>query len=133
MMNRRLLQVVTPPSIYHGCSIWKTFWEEKSTGEENFALGEFTAVNMKNGGRCNVRKYRDIKDSDKYTTLDISLKFGSLDNIRIIYSETKENLGNIRKWVDYLSGSQGQSKAEEIQRGNLCHWKCQYEVTLKVY
>ena len=58
MMNIKLLAVVTPPSIYHGCSTWKIFWEEKFTGEENFTLGEFTSANMKNCGRCNVRKHR---------------------------------------------------------------------------
>ena len=42
-MNIRLLAVVTPPSIYHGCSNGKTFWEEKFTGEEKL----FSAVNMK--------------------------------------------------------------------------------------
>ena len=41
MMNMKLLAVVTPPSIYHGCSTHKTFWEVK------FKFGEFTAVNMK--------------------------------------------------------------------------------------
>ena len=41
MINMNLLVVVTPPSIYHGCSTQKKFWEEK------FTLGEFTAVNMK--------------------------------------------------------------------------------------
>ena len=65
MMNMKLLSVVTPPSIYHGWSNRKTFWEEK------FTLGEFTSVNMKNYGRWNVRKHRDIKDSDEYITLDI--------------------------------------------------------------
>ena len=47
MMNIKLLAVVTPSSIHHGCSTWKTIWEEKFTGEESFTLGEFTAVNMK--------------------------------------------------------------------------------------
>ena len=47
MMNMQILAVVTPPSIYHGCSTWKTFWEENFTGEENFTLGDFTAVNIK--------------------------------------------------------------------------------------
>ena len=74
MMNMKLLAVVTPSSIYHGCSTWKMFWEENFTGEEKL----FSAVNMKNGGRHNVRKYREIKGSDKYVTLDISLKFDSL-------------------------------------------------------
>ena len=33
MMNMKLLTVVTPPYIYHGCYTWKMFWEEKFTGE----------------------------------------------------------------------------------------------------
>ena len=44
MMNMKLLTVVAPPSIYHGCSTRKTFWEEKITGEEKL----FSAVNIKN-------------------------------------------------------------------------------------
>ena len=70
MMNMKLLAVLTPPYIYHGCSTWKTFWEEKFTGEKKL----FLAVNMKIFGRCNVRKQKKIKGSDKYVTLDISLK-----------------------------------------------------------
>ena len=86
-MIMQLPEVVTPPYIYHGCSTRETFWEE------NLTIGEFTPVNMKNGGRRNVRKYREIKDSDKYTTLDISFKFGSLDKTRIKSSEPKYYLG----------------------------------------
>ena len=78
MMNMKLLPVLTPPSIYHGGSNWKTFWEEKFTSEKKFTLGEFKDVNMKNCGRCNIRKHRDIKGGYKYVTLDISLKFDSL-------------------------------------------------------
>ena len=48
---------------------------------------------MKNYGRCNVRKHREIKGIDKYVTLDILLKFGSLDKMRITSSDTKDNLG----------------------------------------
>ena len=70
MINVKLLAVVTPPCIYHGCSPHKTFWEKRFTGKENF----FSAVNMKNCGGHNVRKHREIKGSDKYVTLDISLK-----------------------------------------------------------
>ena len=47
MINMKLLAVVTPPSIYRGCSTRKKFWEENFTGEENFTLGDFTAVNIK--------------------------------------------------------------------------------------
>ena len=76
-----LLAVVTPPSIYHGCSTQKTFWE-----------GKFTPVNMKNCGSYNVRENREIKDGEKYITLNISLYFGSIDKIKIISSEPKDYL-----------------------------------------
>ena len=73
----RFLEVVTPPSIYHGCSTRKTFWEEKCTGKKNL----FLSVNMKICGRCKVRKHKEIKGSDKIVTLDISLKFDSLNRM----------------------------------------------------
>ena len=63
------------------------FWEENFTGEEIFS-----AVNMKNCGRHNVRKHKDIKGSDQYVTLDISLKFDSLDKMKIISLESKGKL-----------------------------------------
>ena len=47
MINMRLLSVVTPTSIYHGCSTREMFWEEEFTGEEKFTLGDFSAVNTK--------------------------------------------------------------------------------------
>ena len=62
-MNLQL--VVIPPSIYHGCSTRKKFWEGK------FTLVEFTATNMRNCGRQNVKKHREIKGSDKYFTFEI--------------------------------------------------------------
>ena len=71
MMNMKLLAVATPPSIYHVCSTRKKFWEEKFIDKDNL----FLAVNMKNCGRRDVGKQREIKGSDKYVTLDISLKF----------------------------------------------------------
>ena len=92
MMNMNILSVVTPPYIYHGWSPWKTFREENFTGEENFTLGEFSVVNMKICCRRNVRKHRDIKGSDKYVTLDISLNFDSLEKMRITSSESKVRL-----------------------------------------
>ena len=73
-MNINHPAVVTPPSIYHGCSTRKTSWEEKFTGKKNL----FLAVDMKNHGRRSVRKHKYIRGSDKYVTLDISSKFDSL-------------------------------------------------------
>ena len=67
MMKMKLLAVVTPPSIYHGCSTRKTLWEEKFTGREHI----FLAVNMQNCGHHSVRKHKEIKGSDKYVTMDI--------------------------------------------------------------
>ena len=87
-MNMNLLAVVTTTSIYWGWYTRKTLWEEKFTGEENL----FSAVNMKNCGRHNVREHKEIKGSEKYVTLDISLKFDSLDNMKITSSESKRNL-----------------------------------------
>ena len=88
MMNMNILEVVAPPSIYHCCSTQKTFWEGKCTGDEKL----FSAANVKNCVRRNVRKHREIKGSDKYVTLDISLKFDNMDKMKITSSESKENL-----------------------------------------
>ena len=111
-MNMKILAVVTPPSIYYGCSTWKTLWEEKFTGEEKFTLGEFTLVNINNCGRRYVMKHREIKDIDKYIKLDISSKFGSLNKMIIICSEPKNNFCKISKGDDYLSESQDKKNTE---------------------
>ena len=84
MMNMKILSVVTPLSIYHGWSTQKMFWEKKLTGEKNLTLGKFKAVNMIFFGCRNVIKHIEIKVSDKYITLEILLKFGNPDKIRII-------------------------------------------------
>ena len=60
-------------------------------------LGELSDVKNKNCGRHNFRKYREINVSNKYVTLYISMKFGSLDKIRITSSEPKDNLGRSGK------------------------------------
>ena len=49
-------------------------------------------MNMKSFGRHNVRKHKEIKRSDKYITLDISLKFDTLDKMKITSSESKGKL-----------------------------------------
>ena len=46
---------------------------------------------------ANFKKHREIKNSDKYVTLDISLKFDSLDNMKITSSESKDNLWGSEK------------------------------------
>ena len=60
---------------------------------------------MKNCCRCNVKKHREIKDGQKYITLDVFLDFGSLDKINHIII-TKRLFEEIITGVDYFSGSQ---------------------------
>ena len=99
----KYLAIVSPPSIYHGCSTRKTFWEEKLAGEKKEL---FEPVNMRNCGNRNVRKHREfkgsdervtlnmneIRDSDKCVTLKISEKFDSLNKMETTSSESKEKL-----------------------------------------
>ena len=40
----KFLVVVTPPSICHGCSTQKTFWEEKFIGKKQYL---FVSLEMK--------------------------------------------------------------------------------------
>ena len=49
-------------------------------------------MNMKICGCHNVRKHRDIKGSENYITLDISLKFDSLYKMKISSSESTVKL-----------------------------------------
>ena len=84
----KFLVVVTPPSIYKGCSTRKTFWEENFTGKKDL----FQSVNMRNCGRCKVRKYKEIEGRNKIVTLNISAKFDSLNKMENTSSESKEKL-----------------------------------------
>ena len=85
------LVVVTPSSIYHGCSTQKTFWEENFTGKQEL----FYYVNMKNCARRKVRKQKEIKGSNKcvtlniYEILNILEKFDSLNKMETTSSESK--------------------------------------------
>ena len=110
MMNINLIAVLTPPSIYHSLSIRKTLWEEY------FTLGEFTAVNMRNCGRRNVRKHIYIKGSDKYVTLNILLKFDSLDNMRITSPKSKDNLGRSVKGLITSLGIKAKERPNKYKK-----------------
>ena len=91
----KFLVAVAPPSIYHGSSNQKTFWEEKFTGKKQ---DFFESVNMRNCCQRNVRKHREFKDSDERVTLNmndilnISEKFDSLNNMETTSSESKEKM-----------------------------------------
>ena len=89
----KFLVVVSPPSIYHGCSTWKTFWEEKFTWKQDL----FHRVNMKTSGHQKIRKHMEIRGSDKCVTLNISEKFDSLNKMETTYSESKGKLSRSGK------------------------------------
>ena len=73
-------------------------------------------MKMKNYGRRNVKKHKDIKDSDKYTALDISLKFGRLDRIRIISLDPKDNLGRLGKVLITSLGLKAKARTNKYKK-----------------
>ena len=113
MMNMNLLAVVTPPSIYHGFYTQKTFWEEK------FVPDDFTAVNMKNCGRWNVRKHRYIKGSDKYVTLYILFKFDILGKMIITSSDSKDNSGRSGKCLITSLGIKSKASPKKYKKAGM--------------
>ena len=113
-MNMKLLAIVTPPSIYHGCSTRKTLWEEKFTGTENL----FLAVNMKNCCRNSVRRHKEIKGIDKYVTLDISSKFNNLDKMKITSSESKGKLERLGKGLITSLGFKAKLRPQKYKQAS---------------
>ena len=101
----KFLVVVTPPSIYHGCSTRKTLWQEKFTAKEYL----FLSVNMKKCVCRKVRKHKEIKGGDKIVTLDISSKFDSLNKMKNHIFRIKRKIRKIRKGVGKRSDFQYQS------------------------
>ena len=85
----KFLVVVTPLSIYHGCSTRKELWKEKFTGKQDL----FESMSMKKFGRRKVKKHKVIKGSDKcvtlniYEILNISEKFDDLNKMETTSSE----------------------------------------------
>ena len=80
---------------------------------------------MKNCGRRNVRKHKEIKGSDRYVTLDISLNFENLDKMKITSSESKGKLERSGKGLITYLGFNTKARLQKIQKGKVCHRKCQ--------
>ena len=65
----------------------------------------FVSVNIRNCGQRNVRKYKEIKDSDERVTLNmnnilnISEKFDNLDKMETTSSESKVKMEGSGKWL----------------------------------
>ena len=108
----KFLVVVTPPSIYHGCSTRKRFWEENFTGKKYL----FQSVNMKMFGRRKVRKHKDIRGSDKYVTLNISKNFDSLNKTETTFSESKVKLGRSGKGLVTALALKTKSRSKNKKR-----------------
>ena len=106
------LAVVTPPSIYHGCSTRKKLWEEKFTGKEIVLL----AVDMKTCVRCNVREHKEIRGSDKYVTLYISSKFDSRDKMKITSSKSKVKLERSGKGLITSLGFKAKARLQKYKK-----------------
>ena len=80
---------------------------------------------MKNCVRRNIKKHRDIKDDEKYITLEISLHFGSLDRMKIKSSEPKYYLrvsGN-----RFITSLGLKTIRRSNKKGKVCHYLCQSE------
>ena len=73
-------------------------------------------MNMKNCGHRNILKHRDIKGSDKYVTLDISLKFDSLDNRIITSSGSEVKLGISVKGLIISLGIKSKTSPKKYKR-----------------
>ena len=114
----KFLLVITPPSIYHGCSTQKTFWEEKFTGKKDF----FDSMNMKNCGRHKVRKHKEIKGSDKcvtlniYEILNISEKFDDLNKMETTSSESKVELERSGKGLVTALALKNKARSKNTKR-----------------
>ena len=78
----KLLEYVSPPSIYHVCFTQKSFWEEK-----------ITPVNMRSCGCRNTRKQNKIKIGQQYIALENSLELCCLEKSKFTSSGPMDYVG----------------------------------------
>ena len=109
-----LIAVVTSMYIYHGCSTQKTLLEGK------FTVCEVIPTNIKSCGRRNVRKHREFKNGEKYITLDISLKFGSMEKMNITSSEQQDYFRKSEKVLITFLGLNTIGRSN-LKKGKVCH------------
>ena len=115
----KLLVGVTPPSIYHGCSTRKTFWEEIFTDKKQ---DFFVYVSIRNCGQRNVKKHEEIKDSDERVTLNMneilkfSEKFDNLDKMETTSSELKVKMEVSGKWMVTALALKTKARSKTIKR-----------------
>ena len=80
---------------------------------------------MKICGRCNVRKHIDIKISDKYVILDISLKLDNLYKMKITSSESKGKLEISGKGLITSLGFKSKVRPQKYKKAGYAIEKCQ--------
>ena len=72
-------------------------------------------MDIKNDGRRNVSKQKEIRGSDKYVTLDISLNFDSLDKIKITSSKSKGRLQRSGKGLINSMGFNTKARSQKYK------------------
>ena len=72
--------------------------------------------------RCNVRKHREIKNGEKFITLDIYFKFVSLDKIRITISEPTDYLGIPGKGLINSLDLKTIVRSNKDKKAKVCHY-----------
>ena len=72
---------------------------------------------MKNCGRRKVRKYKEIKGSDKIVTLNVSTKFDSLNKMKITSSESKGKLGKSVKGLVTALDFKTKVRSQKYKKG----------------
>ena len=82
-------------------------------------------MNMKNCGRCKVRRHKEIKGSDKIATLNISAKFDSLNKMKTTSSELKEKLGRSGKGLVTAMDFKTKVRLPEYIKAWYANCKCQ--------
>ena len=97
----------------------KTFWEEKFTGKKQDL---FVSVKMRNCGQRNVRKHREIKDSDERVTLNmneilkISEEFDNMDKMETTSSESKVKMEGSGKWLVTALALKTKSRSKKYKK-----------------
>ena len=107
------LLFVTPPSIYHGCSTRKTFWEENFTGKQDL----FQSANMKDCVRRKVRKNKEINGIDKIVILNVSAKFDILNKMKTTSSKSKVKLGRSGKGLVTTLDFKAKLRSSKYKKG----------------
>ena len=109
VMNMKLLSVITTPSIYHGCSTRKTFWEEKFTSVK---IKIVVVIMLGNTGRS-----RTVSSTSPWTSLCSLIIWtrwkSHLQNQKIIWEDQES--GWLPRWVSSSLWGQRKLKRQGLK------------------